>query len=256
MPRLIPRVQLNAYTLKSPIDGALDSLTCRLGQTLSPGAAIGEVVDLRKLTVVLWLPARERVRIKVGQAAEVAAEAPSASPAAEAGADDDDEPADEAPLAGIVAFVGRVADAQTGNFPVHVLIDNTDDRFAVGQVVCATITVNEKANLLAVPVAALVDVGEGNVLNVIRDGKSQRAQPELGIRDKSWVEISGTDLKEPLKAGDLVIVEGGYNLPDATAVTVKSGESDKGESKADEPAGEPPPKAEPKPNAGSAGDPP
>ena len=82
---------------------------------------------------------------------------------------------EEAPLAGTVTFVGRVADGQTGNFPIHVSIDNVDDRFAVGQVVCATITVNEKANVLAVPVAGLVDVGEGNVLNIIREGKSQRA---------------------------------------------------------------------------------
>ena len=173
------RVQLNASTLKSPIDGVLDSLTCRMGQTLSPGAAIGEVVDLRQLVVVLWLPAHERARVKVGQAVEVAAEAQSASPPAEAGADDDDEPMEEAPLAGTVTFVGRVADGQTGNFPIHVSIDNVDDRFAVGQVVCATITVNEKANVLAVPVAGLVDVGDGNVLNIIREGKSQRTNPNL-----------------------------------------------------------------------------
>ena len=104
----------------------------------------------------------------------------------------------------------------------------------MGQVVSASITVNEKAGVLAVPIAALMDVGEGNVLNVVREGKSQRAQPELGIRDKTWIEISGTDLKEPLKAEELVIVEGGYNLPDGTAVTLKSAESDGAEAKSDE----------------------
>jgi len=159
-------------------------------------------------------------------------------------------------LPGKVIFVGRVADAQTGNLPVHVVIDNTDDRFAVGQVVSARITVNEKAGVLAVPLAALMDVGEGNVLNVVRDGKSQRAQPEIGIRDKTWVEISGTDLKEPLKADELVIVEGGYNLPDGTAVALKSAESDGAAAKTDEKSGEPPPKSEPKSNAAAQGDPP
>lgn len=63
-------------------------------------------------------------------------------------------------------------------------------------------------------------------------------------------------MKEPLKAGDLVIVEGGYNLPDATAVTVKSSESYSGESKPDEPAADAQAKAEAKPSAGSKGDPP
>ena len=100
--------------------------------------------------------------------------------------------------------------------------------------VSAGITVNEKAGVLAVPVAALMDVGDGNVLNVVRDGKSQRAQPELGIRYQKWIEIGGTDLKEPLQPGEQVIVEGGYNLPEGTAVTLKaaaaeSAESDQGE---------------------------
>ncbi len=97
---------------------------------------------------------------------------------------------------------------------------------------------------------------KGNVLNVVREGKSQRAQPELGIRDKTWIEISGTDLKEPLKADELVIVEGGYNLPDGTAVTLKSAESDGAEAKSDEKPGEAPQKAEPKSNAAAQGDPP
>ena len=66
-----------------------------------------------------------------------------------------------------------------------------------------------------------MDVGDGNVLNVVRDGKSQRAQPELGIRDQKWIEIGGTDLKEPLQPGEQVIVEGGHNLPEGTAVTLK-----------------------------------
>ena len=250
------QVQLNLFTLKSPIDGVLDSLTCRLGATLSPGSAIGEVVDSRQLNVVVWLPARDCIRVKVGQAAEVAANSLSAAPPAASGDDDEETSTDDAPLPGKVIFVGRVADAQTGNLAVHVVIDNTDDRFAVGQVVSASITVNEKAGVLAVPIVALMDVGEGNVLNVVREGKSQRAQPELGIRDKAWVEISGTDLKEPLKADELVIVEGGYNLPDGTAVTLKSAESDGAEAKTDEKSGERPPKSEPKSNAAAQGDPP
>jgi RND family efflux transporter MFP subunit len=249
------QVQFNLFTLKSPIDGVLNSITCRLGQTLSPGSSIGEVVDSRQLIVVVWLPARDCARVKIGQAVEVVAGPQSTAPAVKSGDDDEEASDEDAPLAGKVIFVGRVADAQTGNLPVHVSIENIDDRFAVGQVVSASITVNEKAGLLAVPVAALVDVGEGNVINVVRDGKSQRAQPELGIRDKTWVEISGTDLKEPLKAGELVIVEGGYNLPDGTAVSVKSGDSEAAESSS-EATGESPPKSEPKSSAAAQGDPP
>lgn len=182
---------------------------------------------------------------------QVAADHSAFSPPEGSDPDDDEAPAAEMPLVGAVTFVGRVADGQTGNLPVQVLIENTDDRFAVGQIACASITVNEKANVLAVPVAGLIDVGDGDVINVVRDGKSLRAQPELGIRDKKWVEISGTDLKEPLKVGELVVVEGGYNLPDATPVTVKSGDSPESNGNEAEAASNSQQKDESKSNSGS-----
>ena len=36
-------------------------------------------------------------------------------------------------MAGKVAFVGRVADPQTGNLPIRVLVDNPDGRLTIGQ---------------------------------------------------------------------------------------------------------------------------
>jgi F0F1-type ATP synthase epsilon subunit len=40
--------------------------------------------------------------------------------------------------------------------------------------------------------------------------------PEVRTPHQGWIEISGTDLKE----GELVIVDGGYNLPEKTPVKV------------------------------------
>ena len=68
--------------------------------------------------------------------------------------------------------------------------------------------------MLQVPAAAILDLGEGPVLNVVRDGKSVSLHPEVGTAHAGWVSVSGTDLKE----GEPVIVEGGYNLPEGTAV--------------------------------------
>ena len=61
------QLQLNLFTLKSPIDGVLDSLTCRLGQTLSPGMAIGES---RRLTATEGrrLASHARLRSREGRA--------------------------------------------------------------------------------------------------------------------------------------------------------------------------------------------
>ena len=71
---------------------------------------------------------------------------------------------------------------------------------------------DEHKAVLQVPAAAILDLGEGPVLSVVRDGKSVVLHPEVGTSHEGWVAVSGTDLKE----GEPVIVEGGYNLPERT----------------------------------------
>ena len=77
-----------------------------------------------------------------------------------------------------------------------------------------TITVDEHSGVLEVPSAAILDQGEGPVLTVVRDGKTVALHPEVGTSQGGWVAISKTDLEE----GEPTIVEGGYNLPEGTAV--------------------------------------
>jgi multidrug efflux pump subunit AcrA (membrane-fusion protein) len=117
---------------------------------------------------------------------------------------------------GKVAFVGRVADLQTGNLPIRILVDNPKGRLTIGQSIRVSIIVDERKGVLQVPVAAVLDLGEGPVLGIVRDGKSVVLHPEVRTPHQGWIEISGTDLKE----GELVIVDGGYNLPEKTPVKV------------------------------------
>ena len=116
--------------------------------------------------------------------------------------------------------IGKVADSQTGNLPVRILVENADGRLTLGQAVSATVVVHEK-EVLAVPVEAVHDPGEGTVISVVRDGKTAVLHdPKLGLMDERWIEIGGTDLK----CGEPVVVEGGYNLPEGTAVAVEKAE--------------------------------
>jgi len=124
-------------------------------------------------------------------------------------------------MAGKVAFVGRMADPQTGNLPIRVLVDNPQGRLAIGQSVQVSIVVEERKAVLQVPAAAVLDLGEGPVVCIVRDGKSVVLHPEVRMPHQGWIEISGTDLKE----GELVVVEGGYNLPESTPVKLSNEKS-------------------------------
>lgn len=134
-------------------------------------------------------------------------------------------------MEGKVNFVGRLADVQTGNLPVLILVENPAGRLTLGQTMGVTITVDEHSGVLEVPSAAILDQGEGPVLSVVRDGKTVALHPELGTSQGGWVAISKTDLKE----GEPVIVEGGYNLPEGTAVKIEeaTGKAEAKEGKAE-----------------------
>ena len=72
--------------------------------------------------------------------------------------------------------VGKVADPQTGNLPVRILVENADGKLTLGQAVSATIVVREE-KVLAVPLEAVHDPGEGMVISVVRDGKTAVLHP-------------------------------------------------------------------------------
>ncbi len=219
------KAHLDLHTIRAPIDGVLDSLGCHPGQTIAIGTPIGEVIDTRQVHVSVYLPARSAQLVRVGQKARVrVVESHSGSSEVSASLEEG--------LEGKVDFVGRLADAQTGNLPVLILVDNPDGRISIGQTMGVTIAVSEQQDVLEVPSAAVIDQGEGPVLTVVRDGKSVALHPELGRSQGGWVAVSQTDLKE----GEPVIVDGGYNLPEGTAVktedarakTEEKGENDEG----------------------------
>ncbi|MEO6812108.1 MAG: efflux RND transporter periplasmic adaptor subunit [Isosphaeraceae bacterium] len=204
----LSQTHLDFHTIRAPINGVLEALTCHPGQTIAIGTPIGEVVNNRQVFATVWMPPRSALAVRPGQAARVQSAEPRIL---DRGTEPDPK---EQGYAGRVAFKGRVADPQTGNLPVRVLVDNLDDQLALGQSVKVAITVEETKDVLQVPTAAIFDLGEGPVLNTVRDGKTVSLHPEVGPARDGWIAVSGTDLK----AGEPVIIEGGYNLPEETPV--------------------------------------
>lgn len=209
------RAHLDYHTIRAPIDGVLDSLHCHPGQTIAVGTPIGEVVDSRQVFASIWLPPRSAESVRIGMPATIGpGDARDAAPYGSA--EENNE------MAGKVTFVGRVADPQTGNLPIRVLVDNPAGRITIGQSVRVSIIINECKGVLQVPAVAILDLGEGPVLNVVRDGTTVVLHPEAKSPHRGLIEVVGTDLKE----GESVIVEGGYHLPEKTPVKSADEKSD------------------------------
>lgn len=209
------QARLDLHTIRAPIDGVLQDLTCHLGQTIAAGTSLGEIVDSTQLFVLAWLPARSARLVHVGQKAKISSGISQSTDVVARGSEDSQN--DQATLSADVVFVGQVADAQTGNYAVRCLVDNAEAPLAIGQTVNVSITIHEGTRLLGVPAAAVFDVGEGPVLCVVRDGKSVQLHPHVGISDEGWVAVADTDLQD----GEAVVIDGGYNLEDGTPVKVE-----------------------------------
>jgi RND family efflux transporter MFP subunit len=201
------RALLYLHTLRAPISGSVDSLNCHPGQTLTVGTPVGEIVDRRRVLVTVYLPTRSARNVQAGLPVRIEL-VDGEKRDASAGTSDE--------LSGQVAFVGAVADPQTGSFPARILVNNADGRLRIGEVVKAIVKLRTEQAAIAVPQAAIYDQGEGPLLAVVRDGKIKQLHPELGAAEGGLVVVTKTDLHE----GEMVVTDGAYNVPEGTEATI------------------------------------
>ncbi len=67
-------VQLERYTLRSPLTGVITSLPVRLGEVVVPGQTVAAVANLRQLKLTLYVLERDLGRVQVGQTVHISAD--------------------------------------------------------------------------------------------------------------------------------------------------------------------------------------
>ena len=175
--------QCELLELRSPIAGVIDRVGCKLGQTLAVAAPVADVVAADKFETQIWLPAADASRVQVGQAAEIPRgrrfrRGKGGRSRHRQG--DVRQPhrrsADRQPFGADTRSTTKRTASRGGN-------RIGGDRGA------------EKPDALAVPAAALDDLGEDDLrLNVVRKGKSAVLHLRVGMKTKEWVEVQDTDL--------------------------------------------------------------
>ncbi len=204
------KARLALDSIKAPIAGVLNTLTCHPGQTVSVGSVIGEVVDNNELVVIAWAPVNKSPAIHIGQKARVRTSDEKTANATEG---EKADPIDNAR----VSFVGVSTDPQTGNVPLQIRVDNKQGKFIVGQTLTVDVEVTTPTEMLCVPREAIHDEGDDQAITVVRNGKAVVLHPKFGDTADGWVAITDGDVKE----GEQVAVSGAYNLPDGTLVKVE-----------------------------------
>jgi RND family efflux transporter MFP subunit len=233
--------QLGLYTLRAPIAGWLGTVQVVPGQTIPIGTSVAEVLDLKDIDVLCFVPPSRIGRIALGQTARVApSDAPGSPPTGPEGK---------------VVYVSLQARPETGSFEVKVRFPNQELKLPANEVVDVVIQTTPPKERLVIPVDAVMEDQEPPSVAVVpslkaekdeKVGKVRMLRVSLGVRNRQRRLVEVLALEDPEKKEPVpslqeswFVTAGGHGLEDGDEVRVKEehAEAEKGEKgeKADKP---------------------
>jgi cobalt-zinc-cadmium efflux system membrane fusion protein len=178
------------YLLRSPLAGTVVKQNVVLGQGVSPGSELFEIVDTSRVWVFANLPIEYARRFAVGDLATVV-------------------PKGGEPVTAPLTYIAPVADEKTRTVRVRVEISNANGRLKPNEYVDVRLTF-EGPPTLAVPVSAVTLVDKAGGVFVQRESGYVFVPIEIGREGGSLVEV-----KKGVTAGERVVTDGVFELTNA-----------------------------------------
>lgn len=193
------RVNLGDTSVKSSINGIVNSRNIEPGSVVSPGTVLFELVDVSSLKLKVNVPESQVATLKLGTTVKVTA---SVYPDKE--------------FSGKVTFIAPKGDTSL-NFPVEITIANNPNNELkagmYGSVVFGT--ASKQPEVLSIPRTAFVGGVGNNQVFVVKDGAAKLTKVVAGRIFGDTVEVLNG-----LTAGEVVVTSGQINLTDGSKVEV------------------------------------
>ncbi len=175
---------LDNAKLIAPISGYVSAVNYNVGDTAS-GTAV-TLADISKLQVKVTIAEVDIAKIKAGQAAQMTLDALPGNT-----------------YNASVLEIGPVGTVTSGvvNYPVTVAITNTDNAIKPGMTANLAITVDQRDNVLTVPLRAVKTQGTQKVVTVLYQGQQIPVNVTTGLTSDTSAEITSG-----LKEGDVVVL--------------------------------------------------
>jgi len=167
----------------APFDGLIIRRERDQGAVVVPGSSIMQIISTEQLWVSAWVDESSMDALAIEQPARIVLRS---SP--------------DKSYKGTVARISPLADRETREFLVDVLIKELPKTWAVGQRAEVYIQTASKENALLVPPNAIVWQKGKPGLFINNGGHAKWMNVEIGLQGKESVEI-----RNGLKAGDVVI---------------------------------------------------
>lgn len=189
---------LERTTIVAPTDGILNRLPMEIGEYASSGDTVAEIVDIHQVKVVVDLPERDVHYFQLGDQVEIIPYV-----------------ADQAHRAGEITYISELADDSTRTTRVEITVDNPDSVLRSGQIARVRLTRRVLNNAIMIPLGAVIPLEHGRVVYIVRDGRAERRQVELGLLKGRRVQVL-----DGLQPNDLLIVAGHRFVGPGQSVTV------------------------------------
>ena len=178
------------YLLRSPLAGTVVQQNVVLGQGVSPGSELFEIVDTSRVWVFANLPIEYARRFAVGDRATVV-------------------PNGGESITAPLNYIAPVADEKTRTIRVRVEVANANGRLKPNEYVDVRLTFDGPPTL-AVPVSAVTLVDKARGVFVQRENGYVFVPIETGREGGGLVEV-----KKGLTAGERVVTDGVFDLKNA-----------------------------------------
>jgi len=182
----------------STIAGVVKSVLTEIGSTVSPAAPLFQVVDVQTVEVAVNVPEKRLGRLREGLPAEIAVLSyPGRS------------------FYGAVSRLSPALDPVSRTLEARIRVDNPSQALKPGMFAEARILLRQEAQIVRIPLAALVDRNEGQVAFVVQEGRAR----EVAVKT-AFLQEDTAAVESGVNAGDRVVVVGQQNLNDGDEVTI------------------------------------
>ncbi|MGH9583713.1 MAG: efflux RND transporter periplasmic adaptor subunit, partial [Bryobacteraceae bacterium] len=195
---LAAQAQYKYSEIRSPISGVVTDRPLYEGEMASAGTPLITVMDISHVIARAAVSLAEAAQLRVGDSASIS------------------QGEGQAEIQGEVTVVSPAVDPNSTTVQVWVTAPDPKEQLKVGSTVQVNIVAQTVKNALVVPAAAILTApgGTASVMVVGQDRKAHQTNVKTGIHEGGEVQIvSG------LQAGERIVTEGAYGLPDGTKVT-------------------------------------
>ncbi|HUR29012.1 MAG TPA: efflux RND transporter periplasmic adaptor subunit, partial [Planctomycetota bacterium] len=183
--------------VRAPSDGRLAEWSVRSGEWLAPGAALGRWISAAGRELSLQVPASRWSELALGQRVtwlDARGETRSAT---------------------LVRIDGAVA-TQSGTVEAIAKPEAGEDALLPGLQLFAEIELARLTDVLLVPERAVLRADDARVIVVVREQRAARVPVKWLGSHAGLAAIEGD-----VRAGEHVVVDGGYNLPDGAGIALR-----------------------------------